>query len=251
MDHGMDAARRGVSNRCRSFACLLHELPAASDDRPDASSMRTLLPRRAVLRGFSAAAAAAIFSGSVTSPALAASNSMGQSIQLIDGRMPLVGLGTWEAAPGVVGEAVKASIAAGCRHIDCAPVYRNEKEVGAALFESGVLRSNIFLTSKLWNDRRRPADVREALDRSLADLRTDYLDLYLIHWPVVWSKDSVMKPDRSASLREAWQTMEALVDEGKIRNIGVSNFKESEIEELLTYARIKPAVNQIEVPLPL
>ena len=162
-------------------------------------------------------------------------------------KMPLIGLGTWEADPGVVGSAVQASLDAGCRHLDCAAAYRNEHEVGEALAASGVPREEIFITSKLWNDRRRPADVEAALDKTLSRLGTDYLDLYLIHWPVVWAKDSVMKPDAQASLRETWQTLERLVDAGKIKHIGVSNYNEAELKELLSYARIRPAVNQIEL----
>ena len=162
-------------------------------------------------------------------------------------KMPLIGLGTWEADPGVVGSAVQASLDAGCRHLDCAAAYRNEHEVGEALAASGVPREEIFITSKLWNDRRRPADVEAALDKTLSRLGTDYLDLYLIHWPVVWAKDSVMKPDAQASLRETWQTLEKLVDAGKIKHIGVSNYNEAELKALLSYARIRPAVNQIEL----
>ena len=161
--------------------------------------------------------------------------------------MPLIGLGTWESGPGEVGTAVSAALDAGCRHIDCAAAYRNEAEVGSALAASKVPRGEIFLTSKLWNDRRRPAAVREALDRTLSRLGTDHLDLYLIHWPVVWAKDSVMRPDEGASIKECWRTLEALVDEGKIKHIGVSNFNEDELRALLSYARIAPAVNQIEL----
>ena len=126
----------------------------------------------------------------------------GESIVLHTGaRMPICGLGTWEAVKGRTAAAVSAALHAGVRHIDCAPVYRNEKEVGEALAASPVPRSEIWVTSKLWNDRRRPEDVRTALDKSLRDLQVDYVDLYLIHWPVVWKKNSVMKMDSNSSLR--------------------------------------------------
>ena len=175
--------------------------------------------------------------------------------------IPLIGLGTWEAAPGVVGEAVKTALANGYRHIDCASAYRNEREVGEALVAQypadepntrgrhagGVRRRDIWLTSKLWNDRRRPEDVREAVETSLGYLQTSYLDLYLVHWPVVWEKNTLMMPDAGASLRAMWETLESLVDEGKIRNIGVANYNQRELRELLSYARIKPALNQIEI----
>jgi len=205
------------------------------------------LTRRVFLR----AAAAAAFVGTQTPNLLASAAPMtpdARELTLASGaKMPLIGLGTWEADPGVVGSAVQASLDAGCRHLDCAAAYRNEHEVGEALAASSVPRKDIFITSKLWNDRRRPADVEAALDKTLSRLGTDYLDLYLIHWPVVWAKDSVMKPDPQASLRETWQTLEKLVDAGKIKHIGVSNYNEAEVKELLSYARIRPAVNQIEL----
>lgn len=105
--------------------------------------------------------------------------------------MPLIGFGTWETAQGVVKDAVEAALTSGCRHFDCAPAYRNQREVGDALTKSGIPRKKLFITSKLWNDRRRPADIREALDLTLRHLQTDYLDLYLLHWPVVWAKNTV------------------------------------------------------------
>ncbi|MBM5828700.1 MAG: aldo/keto reductase, partial [Cyanobacteria bacterium M_surface_7_m2_040] len=103
--------------------------------------------------------------------------------------MPALGLGTWKAAPGQVGQAVQTALQLGYRHIDCASIYGNEAEVGAALTEAlagGVVsRDALWITSKLWNDCHAPQQVRPALERTLADLQLQYLDLYLIHWPVV------------------------------------------------------------------
>uniref|UniRef100_A0A7S2H8S5 NADP-dependent oxidoreductase domain-containing protein n=1 Tax=Octactis speculum TaxID=3111310 RepID=A0A7S2H8S5_9STRA len=178
----------------------------------------------------------------------AVSSDFPAAIPLFSGdKMPLVGLGTWESKK--VASAVRCAITTGCNHIDCASAYRNQKEIGTELvsLQGKHPRSSLWLTSKLWNDRRRPADVRDALEQTLRELQTEYLDLYLIHWPVVWARGSVMKPDASASLQETWRTLEALVDEGKVRNIGVSNYNEVELRDLLSYARIKPAVNQVEL----
>ena len=163
---------------------------------------------------------------------------------------PMVGLGTWQAPKGQVRDAVKAALETGYVHLDCAAAYANEDEVGEALedaFARGVAtRTDLFVTSKLWNDRRRPEDVRAGLLQTLKDLRLEYLDLYLIHWPVCWRRGTLMQDDADASILECWRELERCVDEGLIRSIGVSNFSRPKLEELIRDARVKPAVNQIE-----
>jgi alcohol dehydrogenase (NADP+) len=173
------------------------------------------------------------------------------------GRMPALGLGTWKAAPGVVGDAVREAVKIGYRHIDCAPVYQNEAEVGAALADvlSGgrVTRDELWVTSKLWNDRHRRDDVVPALKKTLADLRLDALDLFLIHWPMAQRPGcgfpegpaDWLGPD-AAPIAETWAAMEEAVGLGLTRYIGVSNFSVRKIESLLETASIRPAANQIE-----
>lgn len=99
-------------------------------------------------------------------------------------KIPAVGFGTWQAKPGEVEIAVETALRAGYRHIDCAAIYRNEAEVGEGIRKSGVPRKDIFITGKLWNTRHAPEDVEAGVERTLKDLGTDYLDLYLMHWPV-------------------------------------------------------------------
>ena len=176
-------------------------------------------------------------------------------------RMPLVGLGTWQAPKGEVGAAVLAALMAGYRHIDCASCYGNEREVGTALKhairDKGIRRSDLFVTSKLWNSEHAPEHVRASCLKSLEDLGLEQLDLYIIHWPQQFehvdgtiagfprNEDGSIKYAR-VPIIETWRAMEKLVDEGLVRAIGVSNFNARQVRELCDAARILPACNQVE-----
>ncbi|KAJ6488950.1 NADP-dependent oxidoreductase domain-containing protein [Mycena sanguinolenta] len=163
-------------------------------------------------------------------------------------KIPSVALGVWRARPNEVGEAVKAALKAGYRHIDGAWVYRNEAEVGQALRESGVPRKDVWITSKLWNTFHAPEDIEPALDDSLAKLGTDYLDLYLIHWPLAQKNGKPYDKDLTHNPYPTWQKLEEMVEKGKVRNIGVSNFNIRRLENLTSNPlKIRPAVNQVEI----
>ncbi|RDB14678.1 Glycerol 2-dehydrogenase (NADP(+)) [Hypsizygus marmoreus] len=163
-------------------------------------------------------------------------------------RIPSVALGVWQAPKSEVGEAVKAALETGYKHIDGAWIYGNEAEVGQALKASNVSRKDIWLTSKLWNTFHVPEAVETVLDESLSRLGTDYLDLYLIHWPVATNKDGTLNNQLTENPYPTWQKLEELVEKGKIRNIGVSNFNIPRLKNLTANPlKIKPAVNQVEL----
>lgn len=171
--------------------------------------------------------------------------------------MPAFGLGTWKSAEGDVYNAVKTAIKNGYRHIDCAAAYGNESEVGKALseaFNEGVVkRENIWITSKVWCNMHAKDDVIEALKQTLSDLQLEYLDLYLVHWPIAQKKEIpfVSKVDDFISLEElpnevTWEGMEKAVELGLTKHIGVSNFGPKALQQLISSAKIKPEMNQIE-----
>jgi diketogulonate reductase-like aldo/keto reductase len=151
------------------------------------------------------------------------------------GPMPIFGLGVYQTGPGAgTANAVKWALEAGYRHIDTAALYANEREVGAAVRASGIPRDEIFVTTKLWNSDHGFDRALQAFGDSIATLGLDYVDLYLIHWPV-------------EGLRaDSWRALEKLLDEGNTRAIGVSNYTVRHLEELLAQCHIPPAVNQVE-----
>ncbi|KAI1789238.1 Aldo/keto reductase [Ganoderma leucocontextum] len=183
------------------------------------------------------------------------------TIKLNNGlEIPVIGLGTWQSKPEEVVNAVEYAIKeAGYRHIDCAWGYGNEKQVGEGIRKSGVPRSELFVTSKLWATRLH--DVEGALDESLSNLGLEYLDLYLVHWPIHLNPNgnhpnfpTLPNGHRDVvhdwPLRETWKQMEAMVKKGKVRSIGVSNCSERILEtEILPHAEIPPAVDQVELHL--
>jgi alcohol dehydrogenase (NADP+) len=177
-------------------------------------------------------------------------------------KMPAVGLGTFgsdHVTASQVAEAVKGAAAVGYRHFDCASVYQNEAEVGAsleAIIEGGIKREEIWVTSKLWNDKHGEGDVTESCRKSLADLRLKYLDLYLVHWPFpnfhppgcdVSSRSPGAKPYIHENYMTTWREMEELVRLGLVRHIGTSNMTVPKLKLVLSDARIKPAVNEMEL----
>jgi len=176
-------------------------------------------------------------------------------------KMPAVGLGTWKSKPNEVYNAVVSAVKdSGYRHIDCAHVYQNEDEVGNALkhlFDTGVVkREELFITSKLWNIYHDPKHVLGALETTLKNLKLDYLDLYLIHWPQGYefvAHDQLFPVDANGKLKysdvdpvDTWKAMLELKKAGKVKSAGVSNFNPQQLEKLIKETGVAPAVNQVE-----
>jgi diketogulonate reductase-like aldo/keto reductase len=165
--------------------------------------------------------------------------------------MPTIALGVWQAGPEDVKNAIKTALNTGYRHIDGAWAYGNEGYVGEALASSPVPRDQVWLTSKLWNSFHAPENIEPVLDMTLSALGTDYLDLYLIHWPIAFKREGdheVFDEDLTANPYPTWQKLEELVEKGKIRNIGISNFNIRRIKNLTANPlKVKPAVNQVEL----
>ena len=162
------------------------------------------------------------------------------SIQLNDGNsIPQLGFGVFQIPPEETAEAVRLALEIGYRHIDTAEMYGNEREVGEALRASGLDRGEVFVTSKLNNSYHRPDDARRAFDQTLSELGFDYVDLFLIHWPLPTLYDG--------DFVSTWRTLEEFKADGRARSIGVSNFEVDHLERLAAETDVVPAVNQIEL----
>jgi 2,5-diketo-D-gluconate reductase A len=153
--------------------------------------------------------------------------------------IPQLGFGVFQIEPKDTEEAVRTALQTGYRHIDTAEMYRNEKEVGEAIAKSGLNRSDVFVTSKLANDAHLPDDARRAFDASLKALGFDYIDLFLIHWPLPTRYDG--------DFVSTWRTLEDFYRDGRARSIGVSNFQPHHLRRLHEQTQVPPAVNQIEL----
>lgn len=169
-------------------------------------------------------------------------------------QIPAVGFGTWQDADAQEA-AVTEALKAGYTHIDTARIYGTEPAVGKAITKSGIAREKLFITTKLWNNSHHPDDVMPALEASLKDLDTPYIDLYLMHWPSPFkSSETLMPRDDNGKIQpggadfvDTWKAMEATLKSGKTKAIGISNFSKAEIERLLKETSVVPAAHQLEL----
>src|SRR3954447_826576 len=162
------------------------------------------------------------------------------NIELNDGTtIPQLGFGVFQIDPAETAEAVQRALSIGYRHIDTAEMYRNEREVGEGIRAAGIERSDVYVTSKLNNGFHEPDDARRAFDTTLSDLGSDYVDLFLIHWPLPTLYDG--------DFVSTWKVLEEFKADGRARSIGVSNFQVDHLERLAAESDVVPAVNQIEL----
>jgi 2,5-diketo-D-gluconate reductase A len=162
------------------------------------------------------------------------------TVELNDGHtIPQLGFGVFQIAPEETAQAVCRALEVGYRHVDTAQMYANEREVAEGIRASGLDRAEVFVTSKLSNSRHRPAEARQSFDETLAKLGSDYVDLFLIHWPLPTLYDG--------DFVSTWKTLEEFHTDGRARSIGVSNFEPEHLERLAAECEVVPAVNQIEL----
>ncbi|KAJ0969018.1 hypothetical protein J5N97_021895 [Dioscorea zingiberensis] len=200
-----------------------------------------------------------LFLHAITATTTSSSSSSSSSTLCLGAKIPAIGLGTWQSGGDICIEAVNTALKVGYRHIDCAHLYGNEAEVGKALaeaFDGGLKREDVFLTSKLYFATNSQTRVENSVRVSLKNLGVSYLDLYLVHCPETPAfGDATDPPWKSVTeyrqflqrLKPTWKAMEDLVQMGLVQAIGVSNFNVHQISELLQFAKIVPAVNQVEL----
>lgn len=176
---------------------------------------------------------------------LSKAKGLNDTVKLANGvEIPCLGYGTWKTPAGYICKTgIKTALECGYKLIDTATVYGNEHSIGEAIAESGVNREDLFITTKVWNTDQGYDNTLKAFDLSMEKLRLDYLDLYLIHWPIALD----YKNRWQTTIKETWQAIEKLYKEGRVRAIGVSNFLERHLNYLMSVAEIKPMVDQIEL----
>ncbi|KAI9862841.1 MAG: hypothetical protein M1824_000971 [Vezdaea acicularis] len=167
--------------------------------------------------------------------------------------IPAIGFGTWQDKDAQE-EAVTEALKCGYRHIDTARIYGTEPAVGKAIKRSGIPRDELFITTKLWNNKHHPEDVQKALDDSCADLGVEYVDLYLMHWPVAFQRGDSPFPKKNDKTQvedidyvDTYKALEKTLKSGKTKAIGISNFSKAEVERLLKETSVVPAAHQLEL----